>query len=176
MKITYEPTLDDMVEPQLRVYFRSKSYQKNRWTTAISGSLIMTAAFWIFLRPQSIRTILLTLFLGVATGLVTYLLTFKDGVKKRIRKYVERENKGLPACLSEYTVTEGKIVYTGRNVSISFSLSDLLSITEDAERLELFFGADKGLCVIPLRAFQSPEEKSLFLSSLKPSPPIPHCP
>jgi hypothetical protein len=176
MKITYESTLDDMVEPQLRVYFRSKSYQKNRRTAAISGSLIMTAAFWVFIRPQSTRTILLTLFLGVTTGLVTYVLTFKDGVKKRIRKYVAREMKDKPPCISEYTVTEDKIVYTARNVTIGFLLSDLVSITEDPERVELFFGADKGLCVIPLRAFRSPEEKSLFLASLKPSPPNLHCP
>lgn len=173
MKITYEPTLDDMVEPHLRAYFRSKTYQKTKWTTGIWGSLITILILWVFFRPDSTNAILFTVFGGAAFGLIIHVLTFKDGVKKRIRKYVERENKGMSACLSEYTVVEGKIVYTGRNVSISFSLSDLVSITEDTERMELFFGADKGLCLIPLRVFQSPEEKSLFLSSLKPAPVLP---
>ena len=168
MKITYESTLDDMVEPQLRIYLRSKTYQRSRWTTALSGSLITIVVFWVFFRPESTRTILFTVLGGAAAAFASYVITFEASIKKRIRKYVERENKGLPACLSEYTVTEGKITYTGRNVSISFSLSDLVSITEDTERMELFFGADKGLCVIPLRVFQSPEEKSLFLSALKP--------
>lgn len=167
MKIAYESTLDDMVEPQLRIYFRSKTYQKSRWTAGIWGSLIPVVIFWVFFRPDSTSEILLTVFGGAAFGLIIHLLTFKEGIKKRIRKYVAREMKDTLPCLSEYNVNDGKIVYTGRNVSITFLLSDLISISEDAERLELSFGSDKGLCVIPLRAFQSPEEKSLFLSSLK---------
>jgi hypothetical protein len=176
MKISYESTLDDMVEPQLRLYFRSKTYQRSKWTTAITGPLVTIVVFWVFFRPQSTRAILFTVLGGLALGLITNVLTFKDGIKKRIRKYVAREMKDKPPCISEYTVTEDKIVYTARNVTIGFLLSDLVSITEDPERMELFFGADKGLCVIPLRAFQSPEEKSLFLASLKPSPPNLHCP
>jgi hypothetical protein len=173
MKITYESTLDDMVEPHLRLYLRSKTYQRSRWTTAISASLITIVFFWVLFRPESTLTILLSVLGGVASALISYVLTFKAGVKKRIRKYVEREVKDKPPALSEYSVGDGKITFTTRNVSLSFLLADLVSITEDTERIELFFGDDKGICLIPLRVFHSPEEKSLFMSSLRPTPTLP---
>ena len=103
---------------------------------------------------------------AAAWGTGVYLLAYKGTVRRRIERYVASETQGKLPETTCYEVIPGKLIGTTLGVDLSFPLSDLTAITEDATRLELSFG-EKGLCVIPLRAFSSEDEKVAFLSALQ---------
>jgi hypothetical protein len=83
-----------------------------------------------------------------------------------LRKYVEREHGPSIPALTTYFLDGDVIRCDSLGVSISFRVDDLMEIVEDAETLELSFGS-KGLCVIPMRAFKTSEEKTAFLTTIK---------
>ncbi len=166
MKLTCEATLDDVVEPSFRLFLRSKTYVTNRWRdSAIWAGIFALFAYLGFHSNPNVNIVWVCAAASI-WGAVIHLLTYKGTVRRRIQKYVEREMKGPWPRTSDYEITTDKVIYTGSGVSTSFNLTDLTGIVEDAKRLELTFG-DKGLCLVPLRAFQSTEEKAEFLAQIQ---------
>jgi hypothetical protein len=80
--------------------------------------------------------------------------------------YAEREHGQVLPALTRYTVAEDTIQCECLGTTITFRLDDLKEISEDGEVVEVSFGS-KGLCVIPLRAFQTPDEKITFITKIK---------
>ena len=97
---------------------------------------------------------------GVGYGL------YPSTIRKRLRKYVEREYGSSMPARTTYSLDGQTIRCDSLGVSISYHLDDLKEVVEDVEALELSFGA-KGLCLIPVRAYKTSEEKNAFLSTIK---------
>ncbi len=165
MTLSYDSTLDDVVEPSVRLYQRGRTYKNQRWT----GAAIWGAAFAVFaaigFRSKPDINLPLICLAAAAWGAGLTLLTYKGTVRRRITKYVRTELKGDWPRTTDYTIADGKIVTTTSGVSVSFQLSDLTGVTEDGKYLELNF-APKGLCTIPLRAFHDTDHKAAFLAQL----------
>lgn len=165
MSLTYESTLDDVVETAFRLYQRGRTYRTNRWI----GTTLCTVAFAVlaFLGFHSAQNINLPVLIIVAAawGAGIYLFGYKSSVRRRIAKYVATEMKGPWPRATVYEITDGKLTGTTSGVGVTFTLADLTAVTEDKRYLQLTFGP-KGICLIPLRAFDDTDHKAAFLNAL----------
>lgn len=169
MKFAYESTLDDVVEPSVRLYLRSKTSATNRWRSALIWAFAFAAFAFIGFRYKTDVNIAVICLAAAAWGAGLVLLTYKSSIRRRIAKYVAREMSGPWPRTTSYEINDGQVISTTSGVTISFNLADLTAVTEDARHLELTFGS-KGLCTIPLRAFPSIGEKTAFLAAVGRSP------
>lgn len=166
MKITYEADLDDVTETPLRLFMRTPGYQRNKWIF----TAIYTFFFGLFAvlgfhdRPQN--TVVALTIAAAVWGAAMNLLTYKNGVRRRIKKHVATETEGhLPATTS-YEAIDDKVIRTSFGVSATFYRSELDGVKEDKNYIELSYG-EKGLCVIPLRALPSDAEKDAFIAAVR---------
>lgn len=171
MKLSYESRLDDIVEPAVRLFLRSKTYQTNKWRGTLLCAVVFAVFAFLGFHARDAISIVWICMAAAAWGAGIYLLTYKGTVRRRIEKYVARQTEGKLPETTLYEVTSEKLNYTTLGVGITFPLADLIVIVEDAEYLELSFG-EKGICVIPLRAFSTPDEKAAFLSAVRGVPAL----
>jgi hypothetical protein len=165
MHLSYDSTLDDVVETAFRLYQRGRTYRTNRRL----GSVLCAVAFAIlaFLGFHSAQNIHLPVLILVAAawGAGIYLFGYKRSVRRRIQKYITAEMNGPWPRATVYEITGGKLTSTTSGVGVTFLLADLTAITTDARYLQLTFGL-KGICLIPLRAFDDTDHKLNFINCL----------
>ena len=166
MELSYEATLEDVCEPQVRHFLRSKTFSKQRISGTFWAALISPAVAYALLRLFSDEPGIIPIIVGVIVGPVVVWFTHVDTTKKRICKHIEREIGSRLPTTTKYSVTPDGLRCESLDVDITFKLKDLQFVSEDAERLELSFG-DVGLCIIPLRAFRDEAHKKQFLSEIK---------
>ena len=166
MKISYQTTLQDVAEPQIRSFLRSQTFIRQRIfesALALVFVLAVLLAFqYLLLRgPIWWLTILLAI-----SALTARYVTHENTVRNRITGHVWNELGDQLPYEVEYLIQDERLKYTSPNMEISVSLSNLESVTEDLLRIELSFGA-AALCTIPQRAFPSKSEKTAFLQALE---------
>lgn len=165
MKLTYDSTLDDVVETAFRLYQRGRTYRANRWL----GAAVCTVAFAVlaFLGFHSAQNIHLPALILVAAawGAGIYLFGYKRSVRRRIQKYVTSEMQGPWPRPTVYEISKDKLTGTTSGVGVTFLLADLTAVTDDTRYLQLTFGS-KGICLIPLRAFEDSDHKTFFINWL----------
>jgi hypothetical protein len=167
MELQYESTIEDVCEPQVRHYLRSKSYRRQRWLESMwggVGGVIALCFITVFTRDFSIPVWVYPI--AFALGWLCIRLTIRDTVSKRIYRYVTREFGHKIPATTQYSIFDNRLHCSSLGANITFELKDLSAVSEDSERLELTFG-DIGLCTIPLRAFQDDDHKASFLECLK---------
>ena len=171
MKLTYDSTLDDVVETATRSFLRSASYKTNRWR----GAVLCSVAFGIlgFLGFHSAQNIKLPVICAVAAawGAGLYLFGYKTTIRRRIAKYVVTEMKGPWPRTTVIEITGGKLVSLTAGASTTYPLADLTSVTEDANFIELSF-TTKGICLVPLHAFADTDEKNAFRAAIESTPSV----
>jgi hypothetical protein len=165
MTLTYDSTLDDVVETATRSFLRSAAYKTNRWR----GAVLCAVVFGVlgFLGFHSAQNINLPVVCAVAAawGAGLYLFGYKTSVRRRIAKYVATEMKGPWPRSTSLEITGGKLISVTAGASTTYPLADLTSVSEDTRFIELSF-TTKGLCLVPLRAFDDIGEKTRFLSAI----------
>lgn len=165
MKISYEAGLADYAEPSVRLYLRSQACATQRWRGAVLCAGVFGGfAFLGFHAKETVNIFGVCAAAGV-WGAGLFILTYTGAVRRRIANYIAGETKGPWPRTTAYEVDQSRLISTCAGATRSFNLSDFAGIREDSKRLELNFGA-KGLCVIPLRAFDSTDEKAAFLNAL----------
>jgi hypothetical protein len=165
MTLSYASSLDDVVEPSVRLYLRGKTSAKNRLRSALIWAVAFAAlAFLGFNSKQNVNLPVICIAAALWGAGLTWL-TYKGAVRRRIAKYVATELAGPWPRTTDYEIKDGKLISTTSGVTISFALADLIAVSEDAKYLELTFGS-KGLCTIPLRAFADTDEKNAFRSAV----------
>ncbi len=165
MTLTYEATLDDIAEPMIRHYLRSKTAQQNRKRSAAIGAVIMAIAFfYIFRERQEFAYVAASIgaLIGAAINFSTYVRT----VKRRIRKHIQTENGHRIPNETIFTIEPDVLRCESFGVKIEFPLCALKEVSEDSSRIELSFG-DTGLCTIPIRAFHDASAKVAFLDKIE---------
>jgi hypothetical protein len=165
MTLTYESDLDDVSEPAVRHFLRSETARKARIRNTISGAIVCSVVGIFIFRDHSPVTLAVSGVISSLIGAALNYFTYVPTVTRRIRKYMERETQGKLPATTTYRFEENKLACDHLGVTIAFPLSELERVAEDTERLEICFGSI-GLCTIPLRAFDSPEEKTAFISKL----------
>jgi hypothetical protein len=165
MKITYETTLAEAAEAPLRFFLRGKTYTTNRWR----GTLICAGAFGFFgllgfnAKPNVNLPVICVA--AAAWGAGIFLLAYKSMVRRRITTYVASELKGTWPRRTDYTVNGAQLICTGAGQTFTYRRAELTEVHDDGRWLELSF-VERGLCVIPLRAFADTNEKVRFLTVL----------
>ncbi len=166
MILRYQSTLEDHIEPAVRLFRRSKTYSKQRWTEALSagliGGFVVVSMSYMFLDwPKLVAAVV-----GFTLGPVIVLLTYEDTVSKRIAKHITTQIGSRLPTTTEYLIENGRLRYKSYDVEITFSLQDLTNVSEDSERIEFAFD-DKGIALIPLRVFDHADHKKDFLACIQ---------
>ncbi|MFA6959576.1 MAG: hypothetical protein WC205_02360 [Opitutaceae bacterium] len=165
MKFTYEAKLLDVVEPSFRLFKRTPAYAANRWRGAVICAVAFALfAFLGFHSKENINLLVICLGAG-AWGGGLYLLTYRSTVRRRITKFVSAELKGSWPRTIRYELKNEKLTSKMNETVQTFALAKLTGVTEDKKFIELSFGT-KSPCVIPLRAFESTDEKTAFRSAI----------
>jgi hypothetical protein len=166
MLLEYETTLPDLAEAHTRLFLRSDTFKKHRVYFSL-GSAITFIAFLFFFSDNvdSSREWAGAILIAVILAIVCFLVR-KKMVSHSIFKYIEREYGDALPFMTQFTVSEQQLACSSRDVGITFSLDDLENVIEDDEYVEMSFG-NRGLCVVPLRAFESESHKSNFLSVVR---------
>lgn len=166
MEIKFDSTLDELAEHHYRLFVRSATYRKNRWF-GVAGSFLGVGTVFVLLenlaRPGLPQWLPL-LIAGVVA--VAYLVFYPDLIRKNITSYLARKSGHEIPCLSSCRIKGGHVVCRTLNKEVVFEISDLVSVEENKELLELYFGP-KGLWVIPKRAFESGAEIDRFKNMLR---------
>lgn len=166
MKYRYEATLNDVAEPSVRLFLRGKTYLTHRWRGVVVCAVVFAGFAWLgFHAKENVNMVVVGL-AAAAWGAGLYLLTYQGTVRRRIQKYVTSEMAGPWPRITDCEIKDGKFISRAEGLNTSFNLADLTGVSEDVRYLELTFG-ERGLCVIPLRAFVSTEEKNAFLSAVE---------
>lgn len=165
MTLSYDSTLDDVVEAATRTFLRGKTYATNRWRGAVlCGAGFAVLAFLGFNAKSNVNLPVVCV-AAAAWGAGLYLLAYKSAVRRRIASYVASELKGEWPRTTRCVIQDGRLVTTTFGTSTSYALAELSDVSEDAQVLELSFGS-KDTCLIPLRAFDSTDEKAGFLAAI----------
>lgn len=165
MTLSYDANLDDVAEPSVRLYLRGKTSAQNRLRSALIWAAAFAALAFLGFNSKENVNLPVVCLAAAAWGAGLTLLTYKGAVRRRIVKYVATELKGSWPRATTYEIKDGKVSSASSGVTISFALADLVGVSEDGKYLELSFGA-KGLCVIPLHAFEDSDHKAAFLAAL----------
>jgi len=166
MLLEYETTLPDLAEAHTRLFLRSDTFRKQRVYFSLGSAITFIALLFFFSHNvDSSREWAGAVLIAVILGIVCFLAR-KKMVSHSIFKYIEREYGDVFPFKIQYTVGEQHLACSSRNVDITFSLDDLENITEDDGYVEISFG-NRGLCVVPLRAFESDSHKSDFLAVIR---------
>lgn len=164
MRFSYEATLADVAEPAVRVFARGRTHAINRWRgAAICAAMFAVFAFLGFNAKENVNLSLVCA-AAAAWGAGLFLLVYKGMVRRRVAAFVSRE---LPGGWPRTVVIElaaGWLRSSMGGATTTFSLSALSAVAEDKRYLELSFG--ERVCVIPLRGFDSTDEKHAFLAAL----------
>ncbi len=165
MKLTYDSTLDDVVETAARSFLRSAAYKTNRWRGAVLCAVVFgVLGFLGFHSAQNIDLPVVCV-VAAAWGAGLYVFGYKTSVRRRIVKYVATEMQGPWPRTTSLEITEGKLISLTAGATTTYLLSDLMSVNDDARFIELSF-TTKGLCLVPLCAFDDTDEKTRFLSAI----------
>jgi hypothetical protein len=166
MNLRYQSTLEDHIEPAVRLFRRSKTYSRQRWSEALwagaIGGFVCVSMSFMFHQGSK----LVAAAIGLVLGPIIVLVTYEDTIAKRIAKHIKNQiGSRLPAT-TEYLIENGRLRYKSNDVEISFCLQDLSNISEDSQRIEFAFD-DKGIALIPLRAFDNADHKQAFLTCIQ---------
>lgn len=164
MKLTYQATIDDVVEPALRHYFRSKIARQTRLRSSCFGAIFMAIAFYYLARALDSRFLWPVILLGACLGGGLSFFTYQKSATKRIRQHLGQQLEGKLPAETVYEIEGAEVRCSFLGSTIIFSLYDLTLKDEDPY-LEMDFGY-RGLCTIPQRVFASPVEKEAFLQAL----------
>lgn len=165
MTFTYETTLAEAAEAPVRLFLSGKTYATNRWR----GTLICAGAFGFFAllgfnaKPNVNLPVICVA--AAAWGAGIFLLAYKSMVRRRIISYVASELKGTWPRRTDYAVNGAQLICTSAGQTFTYRRAELADVHDDGRWLELSFG-ERGLCVIPLRAFADTNEKVRFLTVL----------
>jgi hypothetical protein len=165
MTFTYETTLAEVSEAPVRLFLMGKTYATNRWR----GALICVGAFGFFAllgfnaKPNVNLPVICVA--AAAWGAGIFLLAYKSMVRRRITTYVASELKGTWPRRTDYAVNGAQLICTSAGQTFTYRLAELAGVHDDGRWLELSSG-ERGLCVIPLRAFADTNEKVRFLTVL----------
>jgi hypothetical protein len=165
MKLTYEASREDIAETGIRMFFRGKAFATTRRRGAILCAVMFTVFAFLGFHARENVNLAVVCVAAAAWGAGLFLLTYKGAMRRRIQKYMTTEMHHSVPLVIVHEIKDGTITRTASGSTQAFSLADFTGSNEDARYLELAFG-DKGVCVIPLRAFPSTETKSAFLSAI----------
>jgi hypothetical protein len=166
MEIKYLSSLEEFAEPHVRQFFRSKNYHRNRLLESF-GMSIGVAGGLVFFVYIATKTIIPVILLSPALALAAYhYYRFPSIIRKRIANHIKRDFGKNFECETSYTIKKNKIIIKSLETEIRLPLENLCEVKQDEFYLELWFG-QKGICVIPLRVFNTDLELDEFIKEIK---------
>lgn len=164
MTVSYQATLEDLTEAATRSFLRTRTFRVDRLKSTIVNAAFLGAIFIALTWQENLEMRCWGIAFGFGFGGVIPFVAHPELVRSRLRKYLRRE-LGASLPIVTYSIHEGRLIHESRGVIISFALADLTAVSENKGILELDFG-NKGITILPLRAFKTATERSEFMAAL----------
>ena len=133
------------------------------WAAASFAALFAFFAFLGFHARDNLNLGVVCL-AAAAWGAGIFLLVYRGMVRRRVIKYVTGQLKGSWPRATTFEIAGRRLLWTAAGSTVTLELAELTRVAEERDYLELWFG--ERLCVIPLRAFASANDKIVFLDLL----------
>lgn len=166
MTLSYQATLEEVAEPAVRRFLRSKTAHRGRIHSTCLGAILLAVALLLVFRDRSPAVWLWSALVGAVIGGTINFLTYTPSVRARIRRHIQTESGHMLPTETVFVIHPGRLVCAFLSVKVEFSLRDLTGLSEDPGWIELSFG-DKGLCTIPARVFEDAGRKAAFLQAIE---------
>ncbi|MBC2594697.1 hypothetical protein H5P28_10535 [Ruficoccus amylovorans] len=168
--LTYEPTLEESAEPQIRLYKRTPRSMKVRAKTTY-GSCLLVAAIGIAIAPQlpDSFNFSLKLFIIISAVIFAGLADWFSHVPRAIANITACIKSNRDACkttTTTYFLYPGWLTCDSGTTALVFRLNLLANIREDDSFIELDF-MPHGLCTVPKRVFATEADKQQFIARIQ---------
>jgi len=161
MKISYQATIDEAVEAQMRMLDLSNTVRKLKWQGLLVAPLVAVFAFFILSGDVTYKLILA----GIITGLFVlfYLRSYDRIIRKRTRKLlIEGLGTDQPtAC--EYEASDKGLTFRRQGTDITFAWDTVTEINETKDYVEFVMGKN-GIALMPNRIFADRENRQQWLA------------
>jgi hypothetical protein len=176
VRLEFNSTLDEIVDANMRLAERTQTYRQERrqaqWLVAVCYA---SASVVAVLRGIDVSGVAgaITLALGLASGMLGFFVygRFHDWYARRNCSRMVRElYRGLEPVGCTFEVRQDSLWSRVKDIETSFPWSSLTRVNEASDSIELWF--NPGLAVVRNRAFQSQDERRVFLDRTRSLMPI----
>lgn len=164
MKKTYESTIDEAVNASFRIAEMAGTVQKQLWYGFIWILIIPPLVYLLFNRPYYPRLAMPLVFAVVLTAV--HLLTYRDQMRKRIRKFLVKALGADQPVRSEYEINEDGLAFRKMGQEVRFSWSNVTDIIKTTHSIEVHM-KPLGIAILPKRIFESDQELQDWLSFIE---------
>ena len=166
MQLVYDTTLSDIAEAHTRFAVRSRTFKQSRLYYSLGIALGPPLFLLLFSRDTNTTAEWAGAVVVSCLLAILFFVSRKTLISRRLHKYCKQEVGDVLPYTTHYSVDDRALSCTGRDVDITFTLETLEDIADDGRYLEISFGT-RGLCAIPLRAFESDTHKEEFVSAIR---------
>jgi hypothetical protein len=163
MKVTFEFTLEELVEAHLRFSKRSKTVRawQRRDLIYVSGISGVVAYFIFFIKGPWVALIFAVIS-SVVAG-VLYPTLHEATIKKRLRKLADEKRDAIGPLLCEVELTETGVVVKQGNTVSTYLWDQFEAIDVTGGSVDMFTADGAGV-IVRSRAFKSADEKTALLT------------
>lgn len=155
MKKIYESTIDEAVNVSFRIAEMAGTVQKQLWYGFIWILVVPPMVYLLFDRPYYPRLAMPIVFAVVLIAI--HLLTYRDQIRKRIRKILVKALGTDQPVRSEYEIDEDGLVFRKMGQEVRFSWTNVTDIIKTTDSIQVLM-KPTGIAIIPKRIFESPQE------------------
>lgn len=138
MTVSYDSTLDDLVEVAVRRYLRSKAASSGRLRGALMWGAVFGLLALIGFHSNPGVNLPVVCLAAAAWGVGLVMITYNGSVRRRIAKYVAAEAPGPWPRPATFEIAEGRLQASFVGASNTHALADLSSVSDDANSSSSF--------------------------------------
>jgi hypothetical protein len=164
MKIEYKSTIDDAVEPHMRLALSSRIVRK--WM--LYGLIWVPVIFFGFLFFLPDRAIV-RIICGSGASLVFiifWLMRYKKHYANRIRKYVVEQSGTDKSIKCEYELTNEYLIFRKMGAETRFNWDIVKELKENVHDIEIRM-EPSGIAIIPHRIFKDQIQREEWINFVK---------
>jgi hypothetical protein len=164
MKIEYKDNMDETVDVHFRLAELTGNVTKARNYGLVWVPVVFVLLYFISPGTQINRVAISTLFSVTVFG--SHIATYKNEMRKRIRKMLITAQGSADPVDCEYEINDDGFIFRKLGQDLKFSWKNVQSVTEKPDLVEIIM-QPIGIAVLPKRAFSSNEEIQSWISFIE---------
>lgn len=160
MRISYEATLDEAVQSNMRLWELSALARRWKLQGLIAVPFLFLAINWVLYDSWMERVVFAIL--GSAFFIPLYLYSYKRTLRKRTRKMLAQFLGTDQPVPCEYQFDEDGLVFRRQGTETKFQWSSVASVNMVEQGIEVLMKNNAGIAVLPLRIFRGDEMKEWY--------------
>jgi len=161
MKVSFEATLEDLVDVHLRILKRSKRFEAERRKVWVMGSIAVGLITFAVI-PETIEIKLISGVIGALLTALLYPFSHQKSVEKRVRNYCRDQVGTDGSFVVEVELSEQGLTFKQLKTQVTHDWSTVQDIQVSDDRTD-FLLQGGGLATVRARAFETPEQRETFL-------------